>query len=772
MKWKQFPLLILALLTPSWSGVAAEIAEVEVIQQGRFPLKEETLLYNIQQRSGAEFNPAVMREDIARLKRSGFFADVVAESVPQADGRVNVVYTVTLNPEVVAVVLEGNQKFSNAELLKYISVVPGTTLNHKMLQDSAMQLRTFYTDEGYFEARISPVLENAGENKVQLRFYIEEHLRYKVNSVNFVGVEALSERELRNVMVNRHSYFSFLTFLGQGLYNSAELELDKMRLRECYWNAGYLDFTIEDTQISQQEEDPELVDILFTVSEGEPYTVGTIDITGVTVADIARILDRVEMESGTLFDFRQEQTARQKILELYNSFGYADASVKVERNADFSSHVVNLNFVVSEGREYHVNNITITGNNFTKEKVIRRELLIHDGDPLDAARIEGSRNRLLGMGYFDQVDPLVLNSDTVGKRDVNFDVVEKEFYTFKIGAGYSDFNSLSGMLEIANINADITDYENYFLGGGQRIRLRGIGGLDRSMADFNFTEPWLFDIPLRLDLSVYWNQVEFDHWDEDRIGGSVSLSKGIFDPFTTITGGYRLEHVDLHHMSHKRSAEMRDLQAHDWVSKVSLLLERDTRDSLMDPTSGYQIGLYGENAMKIWASSHNFYRLEGYGSYYHNFFDKAIVWHIGGKIGVIQDYDGDKTVPLYERYFLGGGNSLRGFPYRSVSPVDSREDAIGGSSMLLLTTEVSHPIWNYIRGAFFVDAGGVWEDPYQWCDGSFNVGIGYGLRLKVPYLNAPIKLDLAYPVVNGVDGLDSKLRFHFNMGFTWNPGVY
>ena len=194
------------------------------------------------------------------------------------------------------------------------------------------------------------------------------------------------------------------------------------------------------------------------------------------------------------------------------------------------------------------------------------------------------------------------------------------------------------------------------------------------------------------------------------------------------------------------------------------MIDRDTRDSMMMPTSGYNINLLGAFAPNAIGSSYGFYRTELKGSVYYPLFDKAIILMAGAKLGVVGGFNG-KDAPVFERYFLGGGDSIRGFEYREISPRDRNGVRKGGQTMMVLTGEVSHPIWDFIRGAAFVDVGNTWAESWEF--GKVNIGVGYGLRIVLPYLNAPIKLDLAYPVLNNQDDYRSKLRFHFNMGFTF-----
>ena len=186
----------------------------------------------------------------------------------------------------------------------------------------------------------------------------------------------------------------------------------------------------------------------------------------------------------------------------------------------------------------------------------------------------------------------------------------------------------------------------------------------------------------------------------------------------------------------------------------------------MEPTSGYMVNLLTSVSSELLGGSENYYRVELKGINYYSFLDKMFVWSVGAKVGMIGMIgDWKKDPPIYERYFLGGGDSVRGFPYRSIGPEDRNEDNYGGDFMYLLTSEITHPIWKFIRGAVFVDIGNATHSRF----GPFNnpnIGIGYGLRIKLPVVNAPIKLDLAYPLLNNQDGVSNSIRFHFNMGFS------
>lgn len=768
---KRYLLIAAGVMLSAGSLFAEVISELKFEQFGGNPVAEEQLLFQVQQRPGSEFNPQITAEDVKRLYNTGLANNVSYTVSRNDDGGLVLTFKVNLKPLVRSIKFEGNEKYTERELLNLLmeaDFYANEPLNDAKLTASANKLREFYFGEGYYQATVVPVVQADEDGALNVIFRINEHLREKLDKVSFENNTVFSDWTLRYSIANQ-PWPVVSRLFDIGLYNEAELEADEARLRALYWQKGYLDFKVEEIKADPQADDPEYVDLTFVLFEGNPYQFTGYNFKGNTKFDAATLAPLIALKEGEVFNSDLESASIQNIMDFYGTFGYADVDVQAVRRANFADNTVQVDFEITEGRKYRVEEINITGNKITKEKVILRELAIMEGDPLDTNRVEVSRQRLLGMGYFNRVDATMQAGERADSRRVVFDVEEKDPYTFRIGGGFSDSDSLAGMVEFSNNNFDITNPGNLFRGGGQRFRVQAIVGLERYNFNVDFTEPWLFDIPLRFDLSGYGNYVEYDHWDEQRIGVKTSLTKRILqniDEFNTATVGYKFEYVEVDNVSRHSSEYLRSLQTHDLVSQFSLLLNRDTRDNLLEPTSGYQVSVLGAVSPRIAGSSEDFYRTEARGSYYYSFWDKAIIWHVGAHIGVVDNFGGGE-VPLYERYFLGGGETLRGFPYRRVSPVDENGDNVGGASMFLATTEISHPIWRFIRGAVFCDVGSVWEKSYRFNPGDLNVGVGYGLRIKVPVLNAPIKLDLAYPVLNNQDDLSSKLRFHFNMGFTW-----
>ena len=754
---------------------AAEVETLEIIQEGAGQLPKEMLTVSMRLRPGREYTREYLDQDIKNLYATGKVSDVIANVETLANGKVAIKLQVKPSPVITLMNITGNAKFETKELQSLLTVNEGERLNGRALNETLEKLRKFYMEKGYNDVRIAPPsVVPDGKGGVSVTIKIEENLRLKVNDVTFENAKVFKERQLREVLFNRYSYWTIAPFINKyfnyGLLNRRELELDKARLRDLYLERGYLDFKVTEVVLTPLKDDAEFVDVCFKVEEGEPYTVDAVTVSGNSAVSSEELKKLVAVTAGKTFNRNDEQKTVRAIAKLYDDRGFTEAVVKPVRNVNYPAKKVAVDFKVTEGRKFSVNEIVIIGNTATKHKVLLREMALQPGDPVARHRIDISRQRLLGMGYFSKVDVEAVNADDLNTKDIHVKVEEKpDRFNFRIGAGASDISNFFGMAEISTDNFDIANPTNWFYGGGQRMRIQGIYGIDNAGFNVDFIEPWLLDLPLRFELSAYMNTSEFDDWSEERIGARTSIQRKIFDDFTTVVAGYKFEIVRVTDVCHTLKQYFKDenLSGTFRVSQPSLMIARDTRDNLVDPTEGYNVNLFASFTPQFLGSSSSYYRLEARGSYFMSFFDKAIVAMVGAKFGVVSDFSGHADdVPVFERYFMGGSNSVRGFEYRSIGPTVNDRN-VGGQTMLLLTAEVSHPIWGPLRGAAFIDAGNAWKDAYDLSFSGINVGVGYGIRLKLPMIKAPLKLDIAYPVVKNQDNVSRKFRIHFNVGFTF-----
>ena len=775
---------VLAMLI-AVSAYGQTIDRVVFQQQGAHPFTEDIFEMNTQTKAGMPYSERMINEDVRRLFALGMFDDVASRVKDLSNGNKEVVFIISAKQNVSDILFKGNRKYSDDELKKLVKLRADMPLNDALLIESTRELRKFYEEKGYTDAQIDAFLEADGDSSVKVIFNIAEHLRVRIDNVDFEGMTVLDPSDVRNELETRYFFgsASWLSFMpwgwmnippNLGLYDRDFVTRDKLRLRELYWQKGYLDFKVTDVVVSEHPDDPEMVDVKFVVEEGDPYFVNSIRILGSKEFTEEELLPLISTREEQVYSSTREDHDRMALESKYSPLGFADFQVRAVRYPDYSTHSVDVEYQIQEGTQYTIGEVYISGNRWTKDYVIRRELPFETDDLLDKELLEIGKSRLMGMGYFqsktgdgDGVEILSMDSPEPGKKDVYVNVEEKQFLGGNIGFGWSDSDGLAGSIQLWHSNMDILDPGNWFTGGGQHLRIGALVGLEHFDVQTDFTEPYLFGIPLRLDLSGYWREVLYEDWNEQRLGLTVSLTKRIFDEFTSVTAGYTFEQVRVVDMKKKMGPIFQDAKGSDLVGRVFLGINRDTRNSITNPTSGYDIGAFTYLTARGLGATNDYYKFELRGINYFPFLHDWFVLTTGAKIGTMGTFNGDR-VPLYDRYFLGGGDSVRGFPYRSIGPTDSNRDNYGGEFMYLFTAELSHPIYKILRGAVFCDVGDATSAHFGPITHP-NVGVGYGLRIMVPGIDMPIRLDLAYPIVNNQEGVSSRLRYHFNLRFSFSP---
>ena len=748
-----------------FSAYAEKVGVITFNQTGNMQVPDELLKYNLSLRTDSDFSQALLNEDIKRLYDTGYFSDVEATTEKTDKDKINITFNLVTTPRIDKIEIEGNVKYSTAKLMEQVAIQSGEPLDSKLLRKSVEQIRQFYNSNGYYSASVYPKTENIKGGKVNVIFKINESLRMKINKVIFKGNTVFSSWNLKQSIETSHSYLNWV--VDWGLYNKETIKDDELRLRNLYWTKGYLDFSVK-TSTEQLESEPEYINVIFDIHEGEPYTIDRIVVNGEKLFTDKEIAEMITLKAGEVYDITKEEASIKEIENKYQRFGYCDFNLKTNLDSDFQTHKVDIIFNIQEGSPYTVRDVTISGNHITKDYVIRRELPVQPGEPVDQVMVDAGKSRLMAMNYFKDVKVYTSNSNIPGEKNVNYEVEEKSTAHVAIGAGYSTTNSLVGRLALSESNFDITDPSSFFRGGGERIDLLAQIGLQRNDVALSFTEPWLFGIPLRLQTSAFWHTREYvDQWNERHAGFEVSLDKPIGE-FNTIGVNYAIDFVNLTDMNSRYTqAEKDKYEGGSRRGQLGLNFTRDTRDNLMMPTSGYVLTALADLNTEILGASANYYRVQGEASGYWNFLEKFFILHAGLQYGSIQSIGNGDSVPIYQKYFLGGQNSLRGFKFRTVSPLNENGAPLGGNSMLTGTAEVMHPIYKWVKGAPFVDVGNTWSNAWN-LSYNLNIGAGYGFRIILPQLNnTPIRIDFGYPVYTTNSSYNEGFQFYIDVGFDW-----
>lgn len=783
------------------------ITAIEIRHVGPAAVSDELVRANIRLKAGEDFNRIRLDDDVRNLYATGYFYNIRVAEESTAQG-VKLTYVVQGKPVLTEVRFSGNKKYSVSKLRKKVTSKVGEPLDERKLFEDSQEILKLYQKAGLQKTKVEykPVI-NEGLGKGSVIFEITEAPKVRITDVKFENATAFKQSKLRRVIKTRRWWwFSWLT--GSGKLKDDQFEEDKEKLRDFYNEEGYIDFDLKDVHFDYAKTNRMV--LRLDVSEGTPYEVSGVSFKGneiftkdeilANLRDNNNVRTKLTLKPGETFTPKKLQKDVEAIENFYGSQGYIDARAIPQKIANIEKGALDLEYNVREGDKFYVEKIEIKGNTKTKDKVIRRELAISPGEPFDMVRVKVSKQRLEQMGYFEKVDTSNDPTSVENRRNLVIGVEEKNTGNIALGAGFSSVDALVGFVEVTQGNFDLFN-PPYFTGGGQKARLRLQYGTRRQDYILGFTEPWFLGRRLRLDTELFFRELNYysDNFTQTQMGGRVGLTKQL--PFNLTAGiTYTLENIDIEFSDYYKAQfppgtpqpVLLQEEGARLVSRLGLSLAHDTRNSVTLPTRGHRVEFNPELVGGPLGGDVDFFKLELRGAQYWTparLFSEGSVWRdifdghvleLSGRIGVAEPYGrGDRgnteRVPLFDRFFLGGLYSLRGYDYREVGPKDEFSpdlEPIGGKTYWFGAVEYSIPIIERLRIAFFYDAGMVYEHsfdftPYKYADGSttgiYNDNVGIGLRLNLPI--GPLRLDYGIPMTsdkyNGGSG-----KFQFGVGYT------
>ena len=749
------------------------IHRVVITNIGPQTVSESLVRANIRLKEGDRFVPGAADDDVRNLYATGYFAPETRVAVEETPLGVDVYYYLKPKPKLTDISFVGNKKYSARKLTKKLTAKLGEPLDERKLFLDAQEIKSMYQKSGYPQTQVRYVMHpNEETGQATVVFEITESPKIKVTDVYFEGAYNFTQKKLRKqIKTRRHWMFSWLT--GSGVLKDDQLDEDRDKLAEFYRDAGFIDFELKDVKYLYAT--PRKVVVDFIISEGARYRVGAIDFKGVTLFPTNEVLKKLKMQVGKIFTPKGLYKDVEAIQDMYGARGYiGDGSsdrvpVIARRNANTQTGTMDLVYEIEEGHRSFIEKIEIKGNTKTKDRVIRRELSVSPGEPFDMVKVKLSKTRLEGLRYFDRIDTTPEPTEIAPERK-NLVVTVNEMTTgnFSIGAGYSSLDSILGFVEVTQGNFDLFN-PPWFMGGGQKIRLRAQFGARREDYEISFVEPWLFGKKLELDVDLYHRDLRYvslnDLYNTRRTGARFGLVKALFGN-EQLKGGvsYTIEQVDIYDVAATASRAIKDEAGSRLVSKVGASLAYDTRGGGYLPNHGQRTELRTEVAGGPLGAETDFYKVELASIWYFKGLAEGHVLEVGARGGVVENYDDTHDVPLFDRWFLGGIDSLRGFRYRSVGPKDLQGEPLGGDTYWFGSVEYSVPIVEFLRFAVFYDIGMVYERAYEVNFGNYNDNYGFGIRLNIPHLG-PLRLDYGIPITSDRQN-HSKGRFQFSVGYT------
>jgi outer membrane protein insertion porin family len=704
-------------------------------------------------RPGDPFNPARIDDSLKALFATGLFADVTL----RRDGNVLVVNVVE-NPIINRIAFEGNRRIEDADLEREVQLRPRVVYTRTRVQNDVQRLLEIYRRSGRFAATVEPKVIQLDQNRVDLVFEIDEGARTGVQRINFIGNEMFSDSRLREEIQTRESrWYRFLT--TDDTYDPDRLTFDRDRLRRYYLSRGYADFRVV-SAVAELTPDKDGFFITFTVEEGERYKFGKVGLeTELRDLNVEGLRSQLTTTEGDWYNADQVESSITNLTNAVGDLQYAfvDIQPRIVRNRE--ERTIDVVYEIAEGPRVFVDKIDITGNVRTLDRVIRREMLLIEGDPFNTSKLRRSERRIRDLGFFERVNVTTAEGSQPDQSVIQVNVQEQSTGEIEIGAGFS---TIDGPLANFGIR------ERNLLGRGQDLRFSATVSGRTQEFDLSFTEPYFLERDLAAGVDLF--RITRDNQDEssyDEANTGIGFRLGY--PLTERLRqklNYTLQQTEIENIASDASRFIREQAGTRIVSLVGQELLYDARDSRINPTEGYFVRLNNEVAGLGGDAQFSRNRL-GAGVYFP--VTENTVLSFLGEIGFIVGIGED--VAISDRFFIGG-DSLRGFAPAGIGPRElNSDDSLGGNRFARGSVELAFPIGLPdefgVTGHTFSDFGTLGDvdatpvgSERLVDDDSLRLSVGAGISWRSPL--GPIRVDLAFPILK--EDYDKKEQFRFSFG--------
>ena len=738
--------LIFLFLLWAFPGFGQETYPIsDITVEGNQRVKSQTILDAIQVQAGQEVSPRQIDAAIQAIYGLDRFSDVIAEVVEQNGIRV-LNFKVVERPLVRRIRFEGNDKLKADKLRQAVTLrVPGL-YDPREIRKSIEAIKVEYIKEGYYAAEVSTDKHMVPNNEALVTFRIDEGSLVRIKQIEFIGNTVFERDELMDFMDTREKWFlSWLT--GRGKYNEMILAQDLERIADGYMDHGYVRVNVRQPVISLVDDERHML-VLITIDEGDQYRVGEIDARGDLLRREGEILNLLPLRPGDVFSRGLLRQGVENVTDLYADQGYAYANVTPLTRVDDENLAVDVSLEIEQGNQVTVERIEISGNTSTRDKVIRREMKLVEGELYNATALKRSRARINNLGYFEAVDVTTNPGSDEEHIQIDVNVKERPTGTFSIGAGYSSVDGFVGQGSITQEN---------FLGRGWKMRLAASIGGESTTYQVGLTDPYFLDMNLTLGFELYQTDREWTDFSRRATGGAVKVGRAVGE-FSRVLFVYRYEEKEIYDVDADASFEIREEEGTSTISSITSSFSRNSTDYRPDPSRGGALDVSWEFAGLGGTEKFSKYLLD-YRHFWPAFWSTTLSAH--GRVGYVHAYGGEE-IPLDERFFLGGINSLRGFESREVGPRDpDTGDFTGGDKETYFNFEFIFPLAKDlgVKGVTFIDVGNAWGDDEDWFE-EWRYSTGAGIRWMSPL--GPLRLEWGYNL--DPKDFESRSRFEFMIG--------
>jgi outer membrane protein insertion porin family len=730
-----------------WSVYSQELPIVNSIEiKGLKRIEESAIKSKITQRVGDPISQEKVNEDIKSIFKMGYFEDARAEIEP-FEGGIKLIYVLKEKPTIARIEFQGNKELDDAKLREKLTITTGSIADAVLIQDNANRLRAFYEEEGYWLSSIVPVTKRISPDEVGLTYQIEEGSKVKIKKINIEGNKAIPAKLIKKAMDTKEwGILSFIT--SSGHYRKDMMDVDIEKIRDIYFNRGFIKVAVGEPEIKLTSDKKGMI-ITIPVSEGVQFKISSVEFSGNKVFGDDEIKKRITLIPDTPFSKANLRRDILSISELYSENGYAIATITPDLIPDETARLVKVTLKIDEGDKYRIGKIEISGNTKTRDKVIRREVRLDEGDVFNSKLLKRSYERINNLNFFDNVD--IIPKPRPEEKLVDLDVKVKERPTgfLSVGGGYSSVDKLMGIVDLTQGN---------LFGRGQLLKVRGEFGGRTTYYELSFKDPWFMNKPIFFSSTLYKLVREYIEFDKKAAGFGLSFGKDLSE-YVRGDIAYNIEEATIYNVSENASKIIKEQEGTFSTSSLTPSIVRDSRDNYLDPSRGSRNSIYLTYAGL--GGSNKYIKGELDSAWF--FPIKNTTFMLRGRFGYAAGIWGE-NLPLYERFYVGGIYTIRGLDWGDAGPKDEETgDPIGGTSELIFNVEYIFPIVTEmkLKGVVFLDIGNSYESFDNF--GKFRYTTGAGIRWISPM--GPIRVEWGYNLNRKSGEKASRLEFTFGSFF-------
>ncbi len=715
-----------------------------VVIAGNKRIESDAIKMIIKTKPGDIYLSKSLSDDLKAVFAMGYFDDIRIEAEDTPDGK-KIIFRVEEKPTIRVIRFKGNKVFKEDKVKENLTIKTGSILNPLKIRKNIGRIEELYKEKNYQNVKVTYNIHQLEHNQADLEFDIDEGEKVLIKSVTFEGNNAYTDKILKKLMkTSEKGFFSLVTSSGD--LKMEDVDQDISKLSGFYYNNGYIQARIGEPQIEYKGN---WIYITIKIDEGPQFKVGTVDITGDLVLPKDGLKKRLKITKETYYNREVVRNDVLALMDLYSDEGFAYADISPRIDKDFDNLKVNITYIVQKGKQVFFEYIIIGGNTKTRDKVIRRELRVHEQELYSGRKLKRSVRNLYRVDFFEDIKVNTVKGSADDQMVLKIDVTEKPTGTMSFGAGYSSQESVFGSASVSQRN---------FSGRGQILNAEGQIGGRTNLYKLNFTEPWLFDIPLSMGADLYNWETDYDTYDRKSFGGGVRFSYPVYD-FVRASIRYNYDDADITNISEYAAKSIKDLEGTNITSSITTSIIYDSTNSRFNPSKGSKhnaslkyAGLGGNVAFtKLEAETGWFIPLV-----------MDTVGFLHGKAGYVTENSGG-ILPDYERFYLGGINSVRGYEWQEIHVLDEDGNIIGGNKFVLFNAECIIPLLKEqgVVGVIFYDVGNVFNDDESVDLGTLRNSIGFGFRWYSPM--GPIRIEYGYKL-DVKEGEEPGGRWEFSMG--------